>query len=219
MKKSTYKFGLKMIDAFYKKVKIDFERAIFNSDVDQWWIKNACTKTFLNKFETGKISAEELKAHAKKRRFVQLDKDRLNEIAKLDNMMSADKLTKVNIDVEWIRSKTWGHNPEAYVVINDRQIFKSRRVGGYGYDKRSAATAEALNNSLEVMAALLELARKEAKRGNKTYGYFNRGALPYFESGVGFECHRNILVAMGLKTVQYNERCATHDHYLFVKGK
>lgn len=181
-------------------------------------IPTACTIRYyltaaqLKKFEAGTITRKEAEAlaiaKAKKKAAQNIEKatDHLHLCSGLGRVLSVD------IGVEWKRSKTWGYNPFAIVTIchltEDGHKAWERYTGtasGCGYDKRSSAVAEALN---KCNALLGELYRAEEKRLGKkarqsrgdVLGYGSGyGALPYFEGGVGIDCHQHILEALGFE--------------------
>ena|SRR3990167_2430509 len=134
------------------------------------------------------------------------------------------------IIIEWKDSRIWRSNPRAYTNYG----FKGDSVGGWGYDKRSTATAQALNSHLPILKLLFEKKNKEiinfkAKNSegdklDKKNGY-NRlvlgygsgyGLLPHFEGGVGVSCYVSILKNLGLD-MQTITNTSNIDVYLIKK--
>ena len=76
------------------------------------------------------------------------------------------------------------------------KTIEGKRTGGWGYDKASSASAGVLNQS----PFLKVLYDARVKKKKLPYGAsLNEGTkfLPYFEGGVGIECHNDILKACG----------------------
>lgn len=135
------------------------------------------------------------------------------ELNKIKLIQEAKDFTgKFIITIEWRDSKMWGSNPRAFTNYG----FEGSSIGGYGYDKLSTATAQALNNFYPILKVLLT---KEEKRLNELYkskmseedkekflsrrnfiGYGSGyGSIPSFEGGVGVSCHERIINNLGLK--------------------
>lgn len=132
------------------------------------------------------------------------------------------KVQSIEISVEWFRSATWGSNPEAKVIVrydNEySEAFSSERIGGCGYDKESTAIGQALNQCTALMKELYLLKDSNVNASNSDcIGYgAGYGILPYFEGGVGFSCHRNILEKLGF-TYEYGSSGKTFDTYRFIR--
>lgn len=116
------------------------------------------------------------------------------------------------ITIEWKTSRTWGMNPRGY----GSNGFTSGSIGGCGYDKHSAATAEVLNNNPSVLKLLY--AKKDKAIGTHNHellGYGSGyGILPQFESGVGISSHKFICESVGLKMVQVSNTKHTDVHVI-----
>ena len=123
------------------------------------------------------------------------------------NKMNADNEAEHNkplpkhikIEVEWYKSRTWGLCPSVDLtwLDVDGRWHKASRAGyasGCGYDKHSAAVAEALNKHFK---NLLYSARNK-RLANKPYGIsYHQGSFPYFEGGVGMECYPRVFAWLG----------------------
>ena len=152
------------------------------------------------------------------KRYNALEIDRLNDI-----MQETRKIKKITIYTDW-RSNWAGNQCKATVsVIYDNYEtidYISERTTGGGYDKESTATKGALNQINALMQELCIMANEAIKAG-KTYrdfigygsGYDN---VPYFEGGVGFDCHRNILQKLGYK-FEHAHWTKRTDLYIFTK--
>lgn len=85
-------------------------------------------------------------------------------------------------------------------------------AGGYGYDKHSAAVAEALNKNCKNW--LYSIRKKNKKKA--PYGIaFYEGSFPFFEGGVGMSCYPPIMEWLGwkFKHVAWSD---TYDKYVMV---
>jgi hypothetical protein len=127
----------------------------------------------------------------------------INQLAKLEAAEKCEKQVKsLTITVEWKKSQMWGNNPRATLAVtyanNAYERYESESIGGCGYDKESTAIGQVLN---QVTALLREMyaVKNEAKTNQRDcLGYGSGyGVLPYFEGGVGFSCHRDILEKLG----------------------
>ena len=153
-----------------------------------------------------------------------LNKD-IADIENAEVLLNSDlKINKIVIAIEWKKSRTWGNNPYAEVKIfynnNHIEIFTGS-ASGCGYDKRSAATAEALNKCELLKALLYKAENKRLKNHSEVtrrdfIGYGSGyGAIPRFEGGVGFRSHETILNNLNFKTSLYDESSQTYDIYIF----
>ena len=70
-------------------------------------------------------------------------------LQKLEEVEAAELPQGINISVEWHRSAMWGYNPSATVAADYRRTYG--KASGCGYDKESAAVAEALNANPEAL--------------------------------------------------------------------
>ena len=153
-----------------------------------------------------------------------LNKD-IATVEHMEDLLNSDlKINKIVIAIEWKKSRTWGNNPycEIKVFYNNNQIETfTGSASGCGYDKRSAATAEALNKCELLKALLYKAENKRLKDKNGAtrrdfLGYGSGyGAIPYFEGGVGFRSHKTILNNLNFKASLYDENSSTYDLYIF----
>ena len=149
----------------------------------------------------------------------------ITKVENAEKMINSDlKINTILINIEWKKSRTWGKNPHATVKVfynnKQKEIFTGS-ASGCGYDKRSAATAEAFNKC-ELLKALLykaenERLKKQSKTPRRDYiGYGSGyGSLPYFEGGVGFRSHEDILNNLKFKTSLFDETSSNYDLYIF----
>ena len=119
-------------------------------------------------------------------------KETATRLAKLDAAEQAEGARWFDINVEWTRSSTWGSNPHAKVYAPGCST--NGTASGCGYDKESAAVAEALNGNPEIMKLLYQY----IDAGNiLAYGVHVFAGMPSFQGGVGVSCFARIFEIMG----------------------
>lgn len=167
------------------------------------------------KSEITRVKAVEL---AIKRYDRQKEKEMKKMLFWLDDVANAPDLTFMNVNVKFVRSATWGYNPHATVSTNFGTFYG--KASGCGYDKESAAVAQALNQNASVMKVLYSLKEKALEKGisdNRTaLGCGSYGVVPYFEGGVGVGCFWKILKQAGF---EIHETYGKHERiYNIYKG-
>lgn len=216
MKNETLlKFAKKTIIENHKKTTTT-KNEFFALENDSWVLKQNSTKGNWEKFKAGEIDDNTMKERAYKRYLDKREKSLNEDLERAEKAINeGSNVEYVSISVDWVRSRTWGYNPHATIDVKDGEGYHTYEgaASGCGYDKRSAATAQALNCSKSIRKLLWELAYKE-RNGDKTYGYYVF-TNPHFEGGVGFSCHRNVLQKMGLNCKVYDERGKHNDYYVF----
>lgn len=187
------------------------------------------TETRWNQYRAGKIDRAKAVELAQKRAAKELDKRTAEGLAKLEAASNAPELTFATINVEWKYSRTWGHNPHVESWTDGGRFYGT--ASGCGYDKQSAAVAEAFNNDYSVLKVLYTMKEKALAEGKNDEsrtactGHDNRDILgygagysviPYFEGGVGVECFWNILKKAGyIIESNYGKH---EDFYRITKG-
>ncbi len=201
-------------------------------------IKHYCTARRWDQYQAGEISREKIVDLTIKRMEKQHEKDTAKKLEKLEAAAAAPDLESVSISVEWTRSRVWGYNPAAEIVVNAGGHYSkyTGSASGCGYDKRTAAIGAALNQSASVLKmlytakekALASLAPDQIEAAKKGYIFgseSNRdfihygagyGVLPYFEGGVGMSSFRGVFEACGFKCTADRETKHT-DFYFFEK--
>lgn len=185
-------------------------------------------------------TTEEQKQILYKKALKEIEKNYIKALESVERAETVEPSPFIEICVDWKASRTWGHNPLAEVRTN-KNVFYSSRVTGCGYDKRSTATAEALNQSSQVKATLYNALEKQPQKVIKNilcqhtkhykadpndtdyksrhvfgYGVFaGFYSLPRFEGGVGFSCHRSVLERLGYKNTINREPSRGDDLYYF----
>lgn len=164
-------------------------------------IKRFSTETRWNQYQAGKISREKAVLYAIKRQEKKMKKELLDKIEKLEKVASAPDLELVSLYVKYNKSRTWGYCPRVTAFSNNKR--STGYANGCGYDKESAAVAEAFNSDFSVLKVLYTLKEKglenalSAESKTACTGIDNRNivgygagysVLPYFEGGVGVDC-------------------------------
>lgn len=167
---------------------------------DRVFLRNWCTAHRLEQLDRDEITAEKARVIAEKRMERAVFKQLREQECKLNRIRNGNAPDSVGIVVEY----NHGTTVHAYATIGCLASGCYKQVdgtaGGWGYDKTSAAVAEALNKSSNALKMLLEVKERALRDGatdvsptascgrdNHTcIGYgAGYGVLPYFEGGVG----------------------------------
>ena len=152
-------------------------------------------------------------------------------IKKAEAVAAAQTLIACRISVEWKKSRMWGYNPHATIdacTVDADGVTEctttTGRASGCGYDKQSAAIAEAFNASPAILKALYNAeekrlkgreSRKQSRRDFIGYGS-GSSARPYFESGCGVSVFYKIFESCGY-TFEQVASGKTFDAYKITK--
>ena len=200
------------------------ERKNFNDE----GLRRYSTETRWGQYVNGTITREKAVEYAKKREEKKLEKKLNEKLEKLEKVSNAPDLEIVSVYVDFIRSSTWGYNPKVKTYSNNKCCTGS--ASGCGYDKESAAVAEAFNNDFSLLKVLYTLKEMGLKAGlsdkseSACTGVDNRNivgygagysVLPYFEGGVGVDCFWKILEKAGYKVKATYGR--TENTYVITK--
>lgn len=161
-------------------------------------LRKLLTDNQWEKYKSGTLSREKSIELARKKaaREAKKNADRLRE--RLTAAECANLPADVLLVIRWVRNSTWGWNPHAELFF-DGMTFTGR-ASGCGYDKASAAMAEALNACPEIMRALYakDDERPEGVTRRDWIGYGSGyGVLPAFEGGVGVRTLCEVLRTCG----------------------
>ena len=193
-------------------------------------LKQHSTATRWEQYTSGKISREKAVELATKRATKEIEKATAEKLAKLDRIAQAPELSYITVAVEWKRSSVWGFNPTATVTTNTE--FASGHASGCGYDKESAAIAQALNQCDSVLKALYSFKEKQMREGQNDHsrtactGHDNRhiigygagyATIPYFEGGVGASCFWSIFERIGYTC--RGDHSGRHSTYYHIEKK
>ena len=193
--------------------------------IKDWHYKNSINAVYKKNHATTDTQKIKVLKNLIKSYHESLMNKEIADVEHAEALLNSDlKINKIVIAIEWKKSRTWGNNPfcEVKVFYNNNQIETfTGSASGCGYDKRSAATAEALDKCELLKALLYKAENKRLKDKNgatrrESLGYGSGyGALPYFEGGVGFRSHETILNNLNFKTSLYDESSSTYDIYIF----
>ena len=184
------------------------------------------TSTRWDQYTNGQIDRTKAVELAQKRYAKQLEKEIQKQLELLDVIAAAPDLQFISVNVYYKRSSVWGYCPSVDVHTNNG--FSTGYASGCGYDKESAAVADAFNKDHSILKALYTIKENGLIAGlndeSKTActGVDNRnicgygsgyGVIPYFEGGVGVGCFWDILKRGG-----YTTRCnyGKHENYYTV---
>lgn len=196
-------------------------------------IKEYLTETRWKQYQDGTITRQQAVNFAIARAEKQHKKAIEKKNGLLDQYASAPDVISVDIFVEWKRNRTWGYNPTATVTVNTSAgtYTATGSASGCGYDKRTAAVGNALNEIDAIKKMLCTCKENAIKAGKKSNNplelnsnsnasYISYGAgygvIPYFEGGVGMSSFENVFNACGFVLDHCHETDST-DYYYFTK--
>ena len=180
-----------------------------NDIINLWYYKDKLTNTQYNKYINNEITDKELKELLKKKIIKEYEKRKNKELKRIETMtQSNETITNINISINWIRNSIWGYNPHATITTNLGTLTEGK-ASGCGYDKESAAIAEALNKNNDILK-LLYIAKNKKMTFKNNYnhdllGYGSGyGVLPHYEGGVGVSSLMNIFKNLGYNIQEYH---------------
>lgn len=189
--------------------------------LDHWYYTEKLTNTQLKKYNADELTTKQIK-EILTNKIVKEYQTRYNkDIKKLETIAQAnDDITNINISINWVKSPTWGHNPHATITTNNGDITEGR-ASGSGYDKESAAIAEALNKNNDILKLLyIAKNKKMTLKNNNSHdilGYGSGyGVIPYFEGGVGVSSLMHIFKKLNYNVQEYHTK--TSDFYTITKN-
>lgn len=182
-------------------------------------LKRESTSTRWNQYQQKRITYFELLKYTSKRIQRKYEKMLQFELELLKQIEEAKAPKEITIHVDWVKNAYWGNNPYATVADDKRRYFGS--ASGCGYDKRSAAIAEAFNQSCSILKVLCDKKEMELQAGKtgtngSLIGYGSGySAIPKFEGGVGAESFRWIFENCGYEWKDYSGE--KYDIYIITK--
>lgn len=120
----------------------------------------------------------------------------------------------VKIFTQWRRTSSWGWLPEVdlYVSFGDKiEHTNYRLTSGAGFDKESAAVAEAIEKS-KILISLLKIRYSQSQ--GAPHGLYRWGSTPVIEKGIGMQEIDKIFQWLGLKKVK-EEREKWYHEYIY----
>lgn len=202
----------KEVKQYYNNLIKDFKKQVAElKDIEElkknWYITDNLTTYQLNNMDFKTLKNKAIDKFTKKK-----NKDLQKYLDRADEVAACEVLKNADIEINWSNNRTWGYNPQVECRAwdnNNNYKCTCGSASGCGYDKRSAATAEAFNANNSILKILYNQIeaglRKGLKNTHDTCGY-GCGHLPfiYFEGGVGFSSHKNIFEKAGY-TVSWHE--------------
>lgn len=182
-------------------------------------LKRESTPTRWNQYQKKMITYSKLVEYTSKRIKKKYRKKVQSGLEMLEQIAKAEAPDEITIHVDWVKNTYWGNNPHATITDDKRRYFGS--ASGCGYDKRSAAAAEALNQSCSILKILCNKKEHELQIGKtgtngKLIGYGSGySAIPNFEGGAGIERFRRIFENCGYNWNDYSGE--KYDMYIITK--
>lgn len=206
----------KAVTKYYNGIAQEQKELVKNGYLKKWaeehhtkndnFITKNLTPAALQKFVNGKITRAEAVERATQKALADVEKRKQKALKRIGIVECAKDLTSVNISVEWTKSRVWGANPTATVLVLGCGTYEGT-ASGCGYDKQSTAISEAFNKSNELLKLLytaeekrLKARKKQSRREFIGYGSgVDSCPLPYFEGGCGVSVYYKIFDACGFK--------------------
>lgn len=150
----------------------------------------------------------------------QIQRDLAATLARIDRAEATGGIRSLKIRIDWHKSSPWGWNPTAEAWIGTAAgegTYTTGRASGCGYDKESAAAAEAISGAAFDFL-IFDNMRLLKKKGVYPYDPGDRWCLPLFHfSGCGMECLRQLAEATGYEWHEMHGK--TFDGYEMQKKK
>lgn len=208
VKKENEKELKKAISNLNKAKKEDF--------TNLWYYSEKLTKRQKEK------TKNEQKEIIKNKIIKEYEKRLAKNLKRIETIKNAkNDIDTITINVDWVKNQTWGHNPHATIYTNNGDITEGK-ASGCGYDKESAAIAQALNQNNDILKLLYIAKNKKMTLKNTNnhdlLGYGSGyGVLPYFEGGVGVSSLLNIFRKLNYNIVEHHTNKS--DFYTITKNK
>lgn len=183
-------------------------------------LRRESTQTRWDQYQQKKISYSELVEYTSERIKRKYRKIVQSELELLKQIENTEVPEEVIIHVDWVKNTYWGNNPHATVTDSKRRYFGA--ASGCGYDKRTAAIAEAANQSYSILKILCDKKEAELQAGKTgensvLIGYGSSySAIPEFKGGVGVESFRRIFENCGYIWRDYSGE--KYDVYVITKN-
>lgn len=213
----------KLIKQVEKENKKELKKAISNLNkakkedfTNLWYYSEKLTKRQKEKTKS------EQKEIIKNKIIKEYEKRLAKNLKRIETIKSADQnIETITINVDWVKNQTWGHNPHATIYTNKGDLTEGK-ASGCGYDKESAAIAQALNQNNDILKLLYIAKNKKMTLKNTNnhdlLGYGSGyGVLPYFEGGVGVSSLLNIFRKLNYNIVEHHTN--TSDFYTITKNR
>lgn len=206
--KSLTQKGKEQAKQYYKALMTISDQDRFNTMRNRWGV-SVNIRTF-NKLTT----KSEKNAYFKKCLLLHFTKKAEKTKKDINDILNADDFKSLEIRTNWVKSRTWGNNPNSRGWINNSNYTESN-ASGCGYDKYSATINTFLNNNIIKKAILLKVLKYPLNRW-KREDYNSKNILPYCvyidfyglhigANGAGFSTCRNILEFAGATVEKHGD--------------
>ena len=150
-----------------KKAISNLKKVSSNDIINLWYYREKLTKRQFEKVQNNELTTKTTKELIYNK-IVKEYKNRLTKnIKKIDMIQQTNNdINTINISINWVKSKTWGNNPHATITTDAGQLTEGR-ASGCGYDKESAAIAEALNKNNDILKLLYVAKNKKQRKSYK----------------------------------------------------
>lgn len=203
-----------------KKALDDLKQQDKNNIIELWYYKEKLTKAQFKKYNDDELTTKQIKEIIKNKIIKEYEKRKEKELKRIETIEKAnEKITVINISINWVKNSTWGYNPHATVTTDQNEITEGK-ARGWGYDKESTSIADALNKNNDILKLLyIAKNKKMTFKNNNNHdllGYGSGyGVLPYFEGGVGASSLMNIFRKLGYNVTEYHTEKS--DFYTITK--
>ena len=203
-----------------KKALVDLRKAKKSELINSWYYNEKLTARQIEKLNDKELTTTKAKEIIKNKIIKEYDKRINKALTKIETIQKANEdITIINVSINWVKSPTWGYNPHATITTSNGDITEGR-ASGCGYDKESAAIADALNQNDDILKLLYIYKNKKMTLKNTNnhdiLGYGSGyGVLPYFEGGVGASSLMNIFRKLGYNVTEYHTKIS--DYYTIKK--
>jgi len=214
----------KLIKQVEKENKKELKKALTNLNkakkedfTNLWYYSEKLTKR-----QKEKLTKSEQKEILKNKIIKEYEKRLIKNLKRIETIENANNnIESITINIDWVKNQTWGHNPHATIYTNKGDLTEGK-ASGCGYDKESAAIAQALNQNNDILKLLYIAKNKKMTLKNTNnhdlLGYGSGyGVLPYFEGGVGVNSLLNIFKELNYTITEHHTDKS--DFYQITKAR
>lgn len=185
---------------------------------NNYLLERELTQLRIDQLKSGEITKEKAIEIASKKIVKTNKKEQENKLKHIADVEKAKDINYITIMVEWKSNRTWGANPSA--IVRTSEGTTTGTASGCGYDKESAAIAEAFNKNKSILKLIYERKEQALKdnyniSSHEAIGYGSGyGAVPYYEGGVGTSCFESILKDLGFKcSIVWGKNSTSYNFY------
>lgn len=175
-----------------------------------YYYRNLLTTKQYKQAQNGELTLKEVKKMLIDGLQKEQEKTYKKELLKINYIMAQPSSNWGECSIDWVRNRTWGNCPRGeYRNGFDYKVYRS--VTGCGYCKLSTLTANMLNDDINLMSYIYKFVEKhhinkDNIQNKLGYGIRIYDGKPYFEGGVGVECHKRILEKLGFNVQHYETK-------------